>query len=202
MHAGVPKGTPVFYFARLSRPAIFIDGGYLNKVLEQFGRTRIDYGKFSNLLAAGSELLRTYYYHCMPYRSAPPTPEEEALYASMRQFVDYLQKTPRLEVRLGRLAKRDKQCRQCRHEWTEFEQKRVDVLFAVDLTRLAASRQIGRCVLVTSDSDFVPAIQAAKNDGVLVQLYYSRGLSYNDELLQACDDRIEITPDLINAARR
>lgn len=176
----------------MSRVAIFIDGGYLTKVLKEFGEPKLDYQKFSELLAGGKERLRTYYYHCMPYRNSPPTREENERYAAMQRFVEYLRRLPRFEVRLGRLAKR---------AWG-FEQKRVDVLFAVDLTRLSASRQISQAVLVTSDSDFVPAIQGAKDEGVLVQLYYSRKLSYNDELLQACDDRIEITAELISAARR
>ena len=168
------KARRPFIFPTLSCTAIFIDGGYLNKVLELFDRVRIDYGRLSNLLAGGTEVLRSYYYHCMPYRGVRPTeigaskmlalqhyhcmryrgvrptPAEETRYAAMRQFVDYLQKTPRFEVRLGRLAKRDKQCGQCRQEWSEFEQKRVDVLFAADLMRLAASQQIGRAVLVSS----------------------------------------------------
>ena len=139
------KARRPFIFPTLSCTAIFIDGGYLNKVLELFDRVRIDYGRLSNLLAGGTEVLRSYYYHCMPYRGVRPTPAEETRYAAMRQFVDYLQKTPRFEVRLGRLAKRDKQCGQCRQEWSEFEQKRLDVLFAADLTRLAASRSDGRC---------------------------------------------------------
>lgn len=176
----------------MSRIAIFIDGGYLKKVLKLFEEPRIDYLKFSERLVAGKERLRTYYYDCMPYRSNPPSAEETKRYAAMQRFVESLRRLPRFEVRLGRLAKRP----------SGFEQKRVDVLFAVDLTRLSASRQIGQAALVTSDSDFVPAIQAAKDDGVLVQLYYSPRLSYNDELLQACDDRIEINQDLINAVRR
>ncbi len=194
MPAGIPvSGTPVFYLSsHMSRVAIFIDGGYLTKLLKELGEPSLDYLRFSELLASGKERLRTYYYHCMPYRSNPPTREENERYAGMQRFVEYLRRLPRFEVRLGRLAKRP----------GGFEQKRVDVLFAVDLTRLSASRQISQAVLVTSDSDFVPAIQAAKNDGVLVQLYYSKNLSYNDELLQACDDRMEITPELINPVRR
>lgn len=176
----------------MSRVAIFIDGGYLKKVLKEFGEPKIDYLRLSDELAGGHERLRTYYYDCMPYRSNPPTPEENARYAGMQRFLDHLRRQPRFEVRLGRLAKRP----------GGFEQKRVDVLFAVDLTRLSASRQISQAVLVTSDSDFVPAIQAAKNDGVLVQLYYSERLSYNNELLQACDDRIPVTGELIRRVTR
>ncbi len=146
MRAGIPvSGTPVFYLSpHMSRVAIFIDGGYLTKLLKELGEPSLDYLRFSELLASGKERLRTYYYHCMPYRSNPPTGEENERYAGMQRFVEYLRRLPRFEVRLGRLAKRDKQCGQCRQEWSEFEQKRVDVLFAADLMPLAASQQIGR----------------------------------------------------------
>jgi uncharacterized LabA/DUF88 family protein len=127
----------------------------------------------------------------MPYQSSPPTKEESERYAAMNRFVYSLKKLPRFEVRLGKLERRG----------TEFVQKRVDVLLSVDLVRMSWGRQIDRAILVTGDSDFVPAVQAAKDAGVLVQLYYFPGFVH-DELLQACDDRIEITKELIDSVKR
>ena len=47
--------------------AVFIDGGYLDKVLHyDHSNQRIDYEKFSQLMSGDDELLRTYYYHCLP----------------------------------------------------------------------------------------------------------------------------------------
>ncbi len=79
-------------------------------------------------------------------------------------------------------------------------QKRVDILFAVDLVRLSWGRQIGKAILVTGDSDFVPAVLAAKDVGVLVQLYHSPN-SVHDELLSAVDESFMITADLIERAK-
>ena len=62
-------------------------------------------------------------------------------------------------------------------------------------------KQIGKAVIVTGDSDFVPAIQTAKDAGVLTVLYYSRAhpqVSALNELLYACDERVEITQELID----
>jgi hypothetical protein len=52
----------------MARAAIFIDGAYLDFTLRQeFAGVRIDYGKLSSeLLPAGMDLLRTYYYCCPP----------------------------------------------------------------------------------------------------------------------------------------
>jgi uncharacterized LabA/DUF88 family protein len=177
---------------RMSRCALFIDGGYLNKILEsEFNRASIDYAKFSNELAQSVERLRTYYYNCMPYQSNPPTEDEKRRYAAMARFIDALKRLPRFEFRQGKLAKRE----------AGFEQKRVDIWMAVDLVRLSFSHQITKAILVTGDSDLVPAIEAAKDAGGVVELYFSRR-AVHQELLQAADERFEISEELIDKARR
>lgn len=175
----------------MDKGAIFIDGAYLARVLKDlFGQPKIDFQRLSDVLCQGCERLRTYYYHCMPHQSANPTPEERARYAAMDRFLYNLKRVPRFEVRLGKLS----------FQRGEYVQKRVDVLLSVDLVRMSWGRQIQRAVLVTGDSDFVPAVVAAKDAGVLVQLYYAKH-NVHDELLQACDDRFEITQRLIDSVR-
>ncbi len=73
----------------MSRVAIFIDGGYLDYVLrQQFNMARVDYGKLAEYLAGGIDILRTYYYHCLPYQGNPPTAEESNRLASMQSFLN------------------------------------------------------------------------------------------------------------------
>ena len=62
-------------------------------------------------------------------------------------------------------------------------------------------KQIDRAIIVTADSDFVPAVQAAKEAGVITKLAYSSSLPVNNELLEAFDERIEITKDLLKKCR-
>jgi uncharacterized LabA/DUF88 family protein len=71
----------------------------------------------------------------------------------------------------------------------------------VDLLRMSCTRVIGKAVLVTGDSDFVPAIEAAKEMGVLITLYYSPS-SIHDELLSAVDESFVITEALIRQVER
>jgi uncharacterized LabA/DUF88 family protein len=82
-----------------------------------------------------------------------------------------------------------------------FEQKRVDILLAVELVRLSWSHQIGHAVIVTGDSDFVPAIEAAKDAGVITTLYYSRR-AVHDELLTSVDERYEMDDVFIEKIRK
>jgi uncharacterized LabA/DUF88 family protein len=169
------------------RAAVFIDGAYLTKILDvDFGKPKIDLAGFSDILCGEYERLRTYYYNCMPYQSSPPTEDERRRFASMDKFVYTLRKLPRFEVKLGRLG--------C--VGGEFIQKRVDIALAVDLVRLSCGRMIQKAVIVTGDSDFLPAIEATKEAGVLVTLYYSQS-SIHDELLSAVDESEVISQDLI-----
>ena len=86
----------------MGKCAILIDAGYLNKVVEaEFNRARIDFGKLGDVLAGPMERLRTYYYHCMPYQSDPPTKEERERFAAMDRFIYSLKKQPRFQFRQG-----------------------------------------------------------------------------------------------------
>ncbi len=177
----------------MEKAAVFIDGGFFGKVLEDLGSLHIDYALFSDNLCGEYRRLRSYYYDCLPFRSEPPTNEEQIRYSRKQSFIDRLQLLPRFEVRLGRLARRGN---------GEFQQKGVDVLFSVDVVRMSWAKQIDRSIIVTGDSDFVPAVAAAK-EAALVELYYyrsptRRGPSTHDELIKAADERSPIDQDLIN----
>jgi uncharacterized LabA/DUF88 family protein len=184
----------------MEKAAVFIDGGYFAKVLKLvFPASSIDFEKFTDELCKeqGCERMRSYYYSCMPYQDSPPTSAQSVRYARMDAFIYNLKKLKRFEVRLGKLIFIPKM--------NDYIQKRVDVLLAVDLVRMSWDHQIDAAILITGDSDFVPAIEAAKDAGVSTILYYSRGhqdVGALDELLYACDDRYEIVKKHIDAAKR
>jgi len=81
-----------------------------------------------------------------------------------------------------------------------FKQKMVDVLLSVDLVRLSWSKQIQAAILVAGDSDYVPAVEAARDAGVLVILYYKKPV--HNELLEVVDEHYEITDGLIKNSLR
>ena len=177
--------------------AVFIDGGYLDKVLKLDHRSqRIDYAAFAQRLAESHDVLRTYYYHCLPYQSRQPTDDERRRYGAKHSFMTALEHLPGFEVRLGRLAQRghDDDGRPV------FVQKRVDMMIGVDMALLAAKRAIHKAVVLSGDSDMVPAVEAAKREGVRVTLWHGAYAGQNKpsrELVQVCDDRHEITSEVI-----
>lgn len=175
----------------MSRTCVFIDGGYFQKVQERdFSRQPVDFGRIGPALASGYEpYLRTYYYNCPPYQSNPPTPDEQERTRKSDRFYYALKRIPNLEIRLGRL-----EFRGWSRETNEriFIQKRVDVQLVVDLLTLALTRQIATAVVVTGDSDFIPAFETAKNHGVRIVVCHGVQNPAHKDLLAKADERKEL----------
>lgn len=181
----------------MGRLAIFIDGAYIDFTLRgEFGGARIDYGRMvTELTPPGDDLLRAYYYTCPPHQSEVATQEERERQRTFDRFRYALDRIPRFEVRLGKLAKRVDPSGAVR-----FEQKRVDILLGIDVVRLASKQQITGLVLVAGDSDFVPALQVAKDEGVLCRLFH--GENPHNELRQAADEHERMDQGFIDRVRR
>jgi uncharacterized LabA/DUF88 family protein len=131
----------------------------------------VDYSKLANFLLLPLrknlpiDLVRSYFYYCAPWMPENPDDEDNRRMEAHRQFVDQVESTNRWQVKLGKLERR----REGRQEY--FEQKRVDVLLSVDLVRHAAAGHIQHAIIVAGDSDFIPAVAAAKDSGVTVSLW-------------------------------
>jgi uncharacterized LabA/DUF88 family protein len=178
----------------MSRIAIFIDGAYLDFLLkDEFKLAKIRHDALAAKMAQGTEILRTYYYNCPPYQSSTPTDDERDRFARAQRFYTALDRLPRYEVRLGRLALRGF------NQIGEpiFEQKRVDLMLGVDLALLSGKGQITDAALLAGDSDLIPAVVAAKSQGVVVHLFH--GPSYHKDLWDHADERTVITLDFIRA---
>ncbi len=174
--------------------AIFVDGGYLDHVSMDCGSPRIDFARFSEVLAGSDELLRTYYYHCLPYTSEQPTEEELARLEGKKRFFLALTRIGRYEVREGKLELSGNDCTGA----PLFQQKRVDTTLGVDMITLAMRGNITRAILISGDSDFVPIVQAVKAQGVLVHLYHGTGENKpHRDLWDAADLRSVINQDLL-----
>lgn len=176
------------------RIAILIDAGYLNKVLSDeitIKPSRIDHSKLAPHIVSkinpNLDILRTYYYHCLPYQSNPPTDDERNRFSKMQRFFQLLEEFPSFEVRLGKLQRKGVEGAY------QYEQKQIDVLLSIDLVELSATRQITHAALIAGDSDFCPAVQVAKRNGVSVWLVH--GQNPHRELWRMADDRILIDDD-------
>ena len=197
----------------MARLAIFVDGGYVDALANRQFSAGADYEKLAGLITsvvAGAtaeplDLLRTFYYSAAPYQSNPPTSDERERYSRFRSFRDALTSIPRFEVRLGRLQRQG-----TRPDGSlVFAQKQVDLLLGLDIALLSGKQQITHAALVAGDGDLVPAVQAAKLEGVSVWLFHgpadARGSgqsTYSRELWLAADDRSEIDRAFWDQIRR
>lgn len=189
----------------MDRSAIFVDGAYVDKLFQHhLGGLRVDYGKLTAHVSAGTNLLRTYFYHCLPYQHSPPTTDEKARFSAAERFHSALSKLPRFQVRLGKLEHRGLKA----DGSPIFLQKRVDILLGVDMVELAATKQISTAILIAGDSDFLPAIEAVKRHGVLTVLWHGtrggagRQSTCHNDLWDICDERVEIDANVANQVIR
>ncbi|WLR52958.1 NYN domain-containing protein [Bacillus tianshenii] len=184
----------------MQRTAVFIDGGYLDNVLLNYGKAKIDYEKLAKSMCGKDELLRCYYYHCLPFQPPNPTDEERKQYNGAQKFFRTLNRLNSFSVREGKLAFRgeDHQGRPI------FEQKRVDVFLATDLVLHSTKHLITHAVLLTGDSDFLPSLEIAKSEGVHLSLFYGEfpDTLPHDELLDVVDERKIITQTMIETWKR
>lgn len=189
----------------MARLVVFVDGGYIAKVGATSG-TWIDIeklsGKIRERLAETTfvplDLVRTYYYDCLPYQSDPPTPEEARRFSQKRRFFAALQNLPRCTVRQGRLMYRGQDA----EGKPIFQQKRVDLMIGLDFALLAAKHQITHAAVVSGDSDLLPAFEVAQREGVVVCLVHGPKSTYAGDLRSAADERIEMDDDFMDAVRR
>jgi len=179
--------------------AAFIDGGYLDCVLRrEFAAPRIDYAKIAKWMTAGEEPIRIYYYHCLPYLSTPATEEEQLRYNRKSGFFRRLEALPNFTVRLGRLERRNQDL--TGHQ--TFIQKRVDMMLGLDLVNLAVKRRITQAAIFTGDSDFLPAIEMAKAEGVVITLCHGQAPRAHEELTLVCDRESLLTEETIKKIQR
>ncbi len=179
------------------RIAIFIDGGYLDAVnRDECGSVKIDYAKFASKVAGEIEVLRTYYYNCLPYQQPAPTEEEKKRFAQAQKFHAALKSLPRFEVREGMLLYRGTD----RNGKPIYVQKGIDIQIGVDLVLLSAKQQISHAVIVAGDSDLIPALSVAKNEGVLIHLYH--GSMPQRKLVEIADERTQITAEFMKDITR
>jgi uncharacterized LabA/DUF88 family protein len=78
-------------------------------------------------------------------------------------------------------------------------------MVGVDLGHLSGKRAITNLALFSGDSDLIPAIEAVKREGVLVTLWhgsYSTETRPSRELVEICDERRELTPEIVARCRR
>jgi uncharacterized LabA/DUF88 family protein len=141
---------------------IFIDGSNLYHILKEVYRDSrklmdFNFEKFAEYLRSGRNLIRIYYYSAPLDRN-----KDEEIYKKQQQFFEKLRKLPNFELVLCRMQKD-------RANPGGYTVKEDDIHIAVDMVRLAYNEAYDTAILVSTDGDFVPAIEAVKEKGKRVE---------------------------------
>lgn len=167
----------------IERVAVFIDNSNLYKGLKSnYGNVKIDYYKFGQELTGEERQLMRIYFYTSPY----PREINEEIYKNQQRFLSKVKQTPYVEVKLGRLVKRD----------STIVEKGVDIFMAVDMLKYAYSNNYDTAIVVTGDGDFAEAVQAVKDVGKHVEHAYFRDSS--DALKDASDKFILLERELLD----
>jgi uncharacterized LabA/DUF88 family protein len=140
----------------------------------------------------GYELLRTYYYDALPATGKVTHPisgsitnlAETPVYARNKAFLQKLELQPDISLRAGEVSTRGyKLDYRVLSDPTlptrtlkegdfvfDLEQKGVDLRIGLDIARLSLREMVRTIVVVTGDSDFIPAFKFARREGVRVIL--------------------------------
>ena len=158
---------------------VFIDGSNLlfSLIDNQFQSRNFNYSLFVNeLVGSNRRLIRAYYYDAPIKQSG-----NKSKYQSQQKFFDRLKRLDYLEVRLGRIQ--------------NGHQKGVDVKIAVDMINFAVNNLYDTAILVSGDSDLVPAVESVKALGKHVELAFFDKCHH---LRNICDVFNELNSTILN----
>jgi len=171
----------------------------LRRLLEQFGNLRIDYEKLTQWACNSDTLFRAYYYDCLPYQNANPNEDERRRVSNAQKCHMALRRLARFTVREGRLEFRGVDASNGK---PIFQQKRVDLLLGIDMASLASKRRVDAMTLIAGDSDFIPAVEYAREEGVIIRLAHGPQRTYHQDLWDTADERLEINEEILHGMIR
>lgn len=181
--------------------AVLIDGGHTRVLARNAGYTyNPDYIEKIGLASVEPDerLLRILYYDCAPYvgKAKLPVSGKEYEFNGSDAWLRTLAAKNLFAVRLGVLKFRGFKPKKIPisptaltddHFKPDFEQKGVDMRIGLDIANFASTRSVDRIVLVTGDTDCIPAMKHARISGLQIVLVTLPGNPVAPELLWHAD---------------
>lgn len=188
--------------------AILIDGGYLRAIAvkagKQYDPSFIE--RFSlNCKAADEEILRILYYDCAPYegRQRLPVSGQVHQFTSNDLWLVELSRKDLFAVRRGILKFRGFKPRRIPMAAgapltdadfkPDFEQKGVDMRIGLDIANYSAHRAVDRILLISNDTDCIPALKHGRKAGLQIVVAELPTCSTAPELLSHSDFKRRVT---------
>jgi len=160
-----------------SQVAVFVDGANLHHRLRQCGwPSRADIGALGRRLVGDRELAGVWYYNVPP----PPHLSRAQIHRQERYY-DQIRQDEGVQVKLGYLQRRVVEGA------AMYEEKGVDVNLAVDMLTGAFLDSYDTAILVSSDGDFRPLVEAVRGFGKRVEYLFFPNTFQSYALVHACN---------------
>lgn len=185
------------------RVAVLIDGGHLRVLARKAGHKYIpDFIEkvAHSCVQEDEQLLRILYYDCAPYNGTAtlPVSGEPHKFEGSDHWLKILASKNQFAVRTGILKFRGYKPKKSpikRDALTDadfvpdFEQKGVDMRIGLDMANFSAKKSIDRLILVSGDTDCLPAMKHARISGLQIVLVTFENQKPAHELLWHSDFR-------------
>ena len=186
------------FFFNMEKIAFIIDGGYFTKKYKANHKkspTADDVEKYilkvfeylKDNLHYPIEIYRIFYYDCPPFHSLasknkPPLMEDDDFKKicetskrkseKIKKFHDKMKRKDFFALRMGQLQFVDwTQSLETKYWHPKFKQKGVDMRIGLDIASITAKKLCSKIVLLSGDTDIVPAMKIARKEGVHVYWY-------------------------------
>lgn len=204
-----------------ARYAILIDAGYLKQNFYKEKSTfpsaleikEIASSIQQHTLLNSKELLRVYYYDAAPFQKKVVNPldgtkKDFSTSEGTRKALNCLQSLkafPDFAVRLGMCLQNGWAIKNLRKNEAssmlvqptdirpDIKQKGVDLRIGLDVATMAIRGTVDTIVMVTGDTDLMPALKLARKEGLRVYMAQMGKLPLHESLITHCDQVILIT---------
>lgn len=82
------------------------------------------------------------------------------------------QENPRFQLTLGKYLKKKIKCPNCLTRFKTYEEKETDVRLATQIVSDALQHKCDIAIIVSADSDMIPAVEIAKQAGIQVAVFF------------------------------
>jgi len=167
--------------------AIFIDGSNFYSKLKELqiqGTSKFDYNSF--ILYLSKNIAPVYIgYYVGQIRKEKDNQKSEALYSNQQKIFAHLESTvPSIKIIRGHIQNFN----------GVYKEKGVDVRLALDIYKLANENIYEKAILISSDSDLIPAVRMVQAQDKEIEYI---GFSHNSSiaLIKECKTKRLLTPE-------
>lgn len=163
------------------RIAVFIDGSNLYSKLKATDIKHTSKFQYWNFILYLTRNVQPVYvgYYVGQIRKEDNNPKSGMLYKNQQKLFTYLQSIiPKLQIVRGHIQNHN----------GSYKEKGVDVRLALDIYKYANDNMYDKAILISSDSDLIPAIKMVQQTSKIVE-YIGFSISPSIALIKECKDK-------------